>query len=200
MSSPHEATSPSSAGAPDWLEAEPESVRDKFQAETANAVNSLMEILHSSCSSRRSSKPRFRVEQVQMRVSSRHLTLASPTFRASLGSDAYPEGWALRSEGHLVIPLCDEDPDAMIILLSIIHGLSSKVPRRVDLDMLSKIAIAVNHRRMHEAVGIWPDTWMEKLKMTRGYHTAIRRIHFSHGCLSSGCLEKQKDSAIYLEY
>ncbi|KAF8862923.1 hypothetical protein BDZ45DRAFT_722895 [Acephala macrosclerotiorum] len=114
----------------------------------------------------RETKPR--VEKVQMRASSKHLILASSTFRTSLGSDTYSEGRMLRNEGNLVVSLPDEDPDAMIILLNIIHGLSRKVPRRVDLNMLSKLAIAIKYRQMHEAVELWSDTWIENLKRDKG--------------------------------
>ncbi|KAH6698141.1 hypothetical protein BKA61DRAFT_497534, partial [Leptodontidium sp. MPI-SDFR-AT-0119] len=95
---------------------------------------------------------------VQMRVSSKHLILASPTFRISLNSSIYPEGRTLQVEGHLVIPLLNEDPDTMIILLNIIHRQSSKVPRRVDLNILCKISITINHRQIHDAIRIWSDT------------------------------------------
>lgn len=114
----------------------------------------------------RETKPR--TEKIQMRVSSRHLILASPTFRISLGSDTFAEGQTLRSEGNVVVPLPDEDPDAMIILLNIIHGLSSKVPRRVDLNMLSRLAVVVHHWQMHETVELWSDTWIEHLKREKG--------------------------------
>ncbi|KAH7363900.1 hypothetical protein BKA65DRAFT_446423 [Rhexocercosporidium sp. MPI-PUGE-AT-0058] len=152
----------------DWPEAEPESLRYESQPETTGVSGGLTkpETSTSTYSVRQESKPN--VEKVQMRVSSKHLILASPTFRTSLGSGTYPEGRTLQSEGHLVIPLPDDDPDVMIILMNIIHGHSSEVPRRLDLSMLSKIAIAVNHRRMHEAVGIWSETWIENLKRDEG--------------------------------
>ncbi|KAG4431287.1 hypothetical protein IFR05_013231 [Cadophora sp. M221] len=160
---------PLSADAPDWPEPQSEPVRYESEAETAGAeVDGLTKpaTSTSTCLARRESKPR--AEKVQMRVSSKHLILASPTFRTSLGSDTYPEGRTLQNEGSLAIPLPDEDPDAMIILLNIIHGLSSKVPRQVDLNMLSKIAVTVNHRHIHEAVGIWSDTWIGNLKRVEG--------------------------------
>jgi hypothetical protein len=47
-------------------------------------------------------------------------------------------------------------------------GLSSKVPRRVDLNMLFRLAVAVNHRHMHETVKLWSDTWIENLKRDEG--------------------------------
>jgi hypothetical protein len=104
--------------------------------------------------------------EVQMRVSSKHLILASPTFCTSLDSDTFPEGRTLQIEGSVVVPLPDEDPEAMTILMHIIHGLTSKVPRYVSLETLTKIAGVVNHRQMHDAVEFFSDTWIEKLKPT----------------------------------
>ena len=48
-----------------------------------------------------------RVKKVQMRASSRHLILASPIFRISLGSSTYPEGRILQIECNLAVPLPD---------------------------------------------------------------------------------------------
>jgi hypothetical protein len=86
----------------------------------------------------------------------------------------YPEGRTLQIEGNLVVPLPDKGPDAMIILLNIIYGLLSKVPRRVDLNMLSKLAVAVNHQYMYEAVGLWSDTWIENLKGDEGLPSSYK--------------------------
>lgn len=160
---------PLSADVPDWPVPEPESVHCESQAETAGAeLAGLAKPESSTYTFFASQETKPRVEKVQLRASSKHLILASPTFRTSLGSDTYPEGRTLQIEGNVVVLLLDEDPDAMIILLNIIHGLSSKVPRRVDLNMLSKLAVAVNHRHMHEAVGLWSDTWIENLKRDEG--------------------------------
>lgn len=160
---------PLSADVPDWPEPDPESVLCEPRIEIPEAEVDGMTKLGSSASAfsaNQETKPR--VENVQMRASSKHLILALPTFRISLGSDRYSEGRKLQTEGNLVVPLPDEDPDAMIILLNIIHGLSSKVPRRVDLNILSRLAVVVNHRQMHEAVELWSDTWIENLKRDEG--------------------------------
>lgn len=155
--------------APLWPEPEWESAPCASQAEIPGAeVDGMMKPESSGSAFLTSRETKPRVEKVQMRASSKHLILASSTFRISLGSDTFSEGRILRTEGSLVIPLPDEDPDAMIILLNIIHGLSSKVPRRVDLNMLSKLAVAVNYRQMHEAVELWSDTWIENLKRDEG--------------------------------
>jgi hypothetical protein len=160
---------PLSADVPGWPEPEPESVPYEPQAEIPKAEVDGMTKLESSASAfLASQETKPRVEKVQMRASSKHLILASPTFRTSLGSGTYPEGRILQIEGTLAVPLPDEDPDVMIILLNIIHGLSSKVPRQVDLNMLSRLAVTVNHRHMHEAVELWSDTWIENLKRDEG--------------------------------
>lgn len=105
-----------------------------------------------------------KIQEVQMRVSSKHLILASATFREALGSDEFSESRTLQTKGDVVVPLPDEDPDAMVILLHIIHGLTRKVPRQVNLEMLSRLAFVVNHRQMHEAVELFSDGWIESLK------------------------------------
>jgi hypothetical protein len=103
-----------------------------------------------------------KTQEVQMRVSSKHLILASSTFCTSLGSDTFPEGRTLQAEGSVVVPLPDEDPDAMTILMHIIHG--RKAPRHVSLETLTEVAVVVNHRQMHEVVEFFSDTWIENLK------------------------------------
>jgi hypothetical protein len=157
------------ADVPDWPDPESNSVPCEPQEESPGAEGDGMTMPESSASAfLASQETKPGVEKVQMRASSKHLILASPAFRTSLGSDTYLEGRILQTEGNLVVLLPDEDPDVMIILLNIIHGLSSKVPRRVDLNMLSKLAVTVNHRRMHEAVELWSDTWIENLKGDEG--------------------------------
>jgi hypothetical protein len=99
---------------------------------------------------------------VHMRVSSKHLILASPTFRSMLGP-SFEEGQRLRTDGSTDIALGDDDPDAFEILLNIIHGLTRKVPRSVALDLLAKLASLVDYYQMHEAVELFSDTWINNL-------------------------------------
>lgn len=149
---------PLAEAGPSWSDPEPEPgpvPREPEAGEPEKIARSV-----SSASSRTSPK----IQEVQMRVSSKHLILASATFCTSLGSDKYSEGRTLKTEGNLVVLLPDEDPDAMTILLYIIHGLTRKVPRQVSLEVLTKIAFVVNHRQMQEAVELFSDTWIENLK------------------------------------
>ena len=96
---------------------------------------------------------------VYLRVSSRHLILASAMFKAMLSSDTFPEGRTLRSEGSLVIKLSD-DLDALIILMYTVHGITRKVPRNIPLYFLADLAHLVNYYNLHEAVELFSDTWV----------------------------------------
>lgn len=62
-----------------------------------------------------------REKEIRMLVSSRHLMLASPVFKAMLQHSNFKEGEELHSTGKVSIPLPDDDPDAFKILLDIIQ-------------------------------------------------------------------------------
>ena len=59
-----------------------------------------------------------------------------------------------------LIPL----PEAMVIVLNIIHGRASQVPRVVDLDMLTKLAVIVDYLECHEVVELFSDRWVDNMK------------------------------------
>lgn len=88
--------------------------------------------------------------------------LASRYFFTILSGD-FPQAIALRTQGHVTIPLQD-DLDSMIILLNIIHGAGRKVPRQVSLDVLSKLAVLVSKFDMLATVEFFSDTWIDNLQ------------------------------------
>jgi len=102
--------------------------------------------------------------KIRMRVSSSHLRLASPYFKRMFQS-GWPEGNALRVEGRVEVRLQNgEDPDALLIILNIIHGHTRRVPGVVDLTMLAKIAVLVDFYECYEAVEIFSNMWIDSLK------------------------------------
>jgi hypothetical protein len=101
--------------------------------------------------------------EVHCVVSSRHMVLASRYFEKLLGGDSN-EATTLRTKRHVSIPLL-ADLDAMIILLNIVHGVSRKVPRQVNLEMLSKLAVLVSSFGMLDAVQFFSDTWIDNFQM-----------------------------------
>jgi hypothetical protein len=60
-------------------------------------------------------------KEIRMLVSSRHLMLVSPVFKAMLQHSNFKEGNELQTNGKVEVPLPDDDPDAFKILLDIIQ-------------------------------------------------------------------------------
>lgn len=79
-----------------------------------------------------------------MRVSSKHMILASSVFEAMLQPGRFKEEIDLDSNGKAEIPLPDDDSEPFVILLDIIHGRPRKVPRVVNLHLLSGLAVLID--------------------------------------------------------
>lgn len=96
---------------------------------------------------------------VHLRVSSRHLALASTIFCGMLDSGC-KEASMLQMNGSVVIPLPEDDPDALIILLDIIHGKTRRVPHYLGFGQLIKLASLIDYYQILEAVDMWFDVWL----------------------------------------
>ncbi|KAK2790711.1 hypothetical protein FQN52_005468 [Onygenales sp. PD_12] len=106
--------------------------------------------------------------EVQMLVSSQHLILASTHFKKMLQS-TFKEGKTPSSSAdgpnYREIPVTmNWNPSALLILMNIIHGRTRKVPRSIDLDMLTEMAKLVDYHDCAEAVEVFSDMWVEKLR------------------------------------
>lgn len=101
---------------------------------------------------------------VHMLVSSKHMMLASPVFKAMLQHNTFKEGRKLRAARKVEVPLPDDDPTPFRIILDIIHGRNRQVPRKVDLETLTSISIVVDKYQMAEAVESLSDGWIEALR------------------------------------
>ena len=100
-----------------------------------------------------------------MRVSSKHLTLASPIFKAML-QPKFKEGLQLHSHGYAELPLPDDNSAALLILLNLIHGQFRKVPRKIDLWMLAELAVLVDKYELLETTEMLLDYWLPHLRCT----------------------------------
>lgn len=108
--------------------------------------------------------PRDRTpSSIQLRLSSRHLILASPYFKAALQGP-----WKESTASGTCFELHAEDwnPDALQTVMNIIHGHPRSVPRSVGLVKLAKIAAIVDYYEFHEAVEVFSDMWIEKLSFS----------------------------------
>jgi hypothetical protein len=101
--------------------------------------------------------------EVRMRVSSKHLILASSVFQVLLRG-SFGESQALRSAGRAEFQLPDDNAHAMEIILNIIHGRFRKVPRDIDSRTLTRISVLIDKYCLHEATEVFTDMWFENLK------------------------------------
>jgi hypothetical protein len=100
---------------------------------------------------------------LRIRTSSKHLSFSSPYFKRNLQSGML-ESQTLRFRGHVEFCMDEQDPEAMLIVLNIIHGKSRQVPKVVDLNMLTKLAVIVDYLECLEVVEPYSDRWVDNLK------------------------------------
>ena len=102
---------------------------------------------------------------VRMRVSSKHLALSSRVFKSML-QPGFLHGDKLRSQGHAILSLPDDNPAATLILMNLIHGKIRKVPLKVDVGMLSQLAILVDKYELLEITEIIQTFWFKELEQS----------------------------------
>ncbi|KAK0619421.1 hypothetical protein B0T14DRAFT_432395, partial [Immersiella caudata] len=100
-------------------------------------------------------------ESATFLVSSRHLILASPMFKAML-TGGWKEGD--KSNGTAEVGAEDWDTEALVIVMNVLHSHYRQVPKKVSLEMLAKIAIIVDYYQIHEALQIIASLWINALK------------------------------------
>jgi hypothetical protein len=101
---------------------------------------------------------------VHIRVSSNHMMLASPVFKAMLQHGNFKEGRELGTNGSVNVPLPDDNPEAFLVLLHVIHGRNRLVPRQVSMELMTRISNLVDKYQMVEAVEAFSCSWIEDLK------------------------------------
>ncbi|KAL6801688.1 hypothetical protein J3E68DRAFT_447690 [Trichoderma sp. SZMC 28012] len=100
-------------------------------------------------------------EEIRFQLSSKHLTLASEYFRKMMAND-----WkeTTPAEGYSFVVTAEEwDQKALLILMNIIHGRTTKVPLTISLEMLAKVSVLVDYYKCHEAVEFFAKTWISNL-------------------------------------
>ncbi|MCJ1430818.1 hypothetical protein MMC27_000168 [Xylographa pallens] len=102
-------------------------------------------------------------QEVRIRVSSKHLTLASRVFD-SMFKPGFSEGDKLRTQGHADIQLPEDNPAALLILLNLLHGRIRAVPRKINLAMLTELAILVDKYELLEITEMFLDSWLEGME------------------------------------
>ena len=91
---------------------------------------------------------------IHIRLSSKHLTLASAVFKKMLEA-RFKKELKLISKGYVEIALPEDNATAFLILLNLIHGRMRKVPRNIDSRTLSEIVILVDRYELLEITEFW---------------------------------------------
>lgn len=100
------------------------------------------------------------------RLSSHHLIRSSPAFKALLTGD--PE-WARRNRKLLIEAEQFYDPEAMKVVLDVVHSRSRQIPKTVSLELLAKISKIVSSYAIHEAMELVAPAWVEHLLKNTDY-------------------------------
>ena len=100
-------------------------------------------------------------EEVEVKVSSRHLALASPVFR-TMFDGGFKERVQPGNDPHKV-HLPEDDYDALLILLRVIHGLNKSVPRLIVKDLFVRVIVLLDKYKMYECALVYTDLWFDDL-------------------------------------
>ena len=96
--------------------------------------------------------------EIHMRVSSRHLSLASPVFKVLLNGK-FQEACSFRDSGNVTISLPDDDPNVLETLFNIIHGRLRQVPPVYKRQWMCKLAVYVDKYELHEITSFFFKCW-----------------------------------------
>ncbi|KAF5635722.1 hypothetical protein F52700_5033 [Fusarium sp. NRRL 52700] len=96
--------------------------------------------------------------EIRLRVSSAHLILSSPVFKAMLDGP-FSEG--TRNKDNLFeVKAFEWNAEALVIVLDIIHGHHRSLPQKVELDILIEIAILCDYYQCEEIVETFAERWI----------------------------------------
>ncbi|EGD87561.1 hypothetical protein H112_06111 [Trichophyton rubrum D6] len=99
---------------------------------------------------------------VRIRVSAKHLSLASPVFRSMLNTSC-PESATVAEKGSVVVGADGWDVQAFMLFLRILHCQHHHLPRRVSIEMLAKIALISDYYECKFVLAFFSDTWIRAL-------------------------------------
>jgi len=134
-----------------------ENIPEYAEAPQSLQILDLASVGQSSTSMQTFTAQKAEEPELRLRVSSRHLMLASTYFNRMF-SNNWEEvtSCTIKAEGW--------DPETFLVLMNIIHGRTRQVPRAVSLESLAKLAVLVDYYDCLEVVEIYSEKWIENLK------------------------------------
>ncbi|KAF5981919.1 hypothetical protein FCOIX_4058 [Fusarium coicis] len=120
--------------------------------------------------------------ELRYRVSSAHLMLASPVFKAML--DGPFQESSRKRDGRFEVKTSECSAEALVVLSDIIHGHHRDVPKTMEFSLLTEMAILVDYYQCHEIVEMFAENWtalvpQEDEMEESDYQTNISRLFIS---------------------
>ncbi|KAF4462259.1 hypothetical protein FALBO_10929 [Fusarium albosuccineum] len=112
--------------------------------------------------------------EIQFRVSSRHLSIVSPVFKAMI-EGKYKESQP-NHQGLMEIGASEWNAQALLILLDVIHGHHRDVPRTLDPETIVQIGFLVDYYDCLEVVEIFFDRWCLFIKKWNAFSWAFPEV------------------------
>ncbi|KAF5609057.1 uncharacterized protein FSUBG_4212 [Fusarium subglutinans] len=120
--------------------------------------------------------------EVRMRISSKHLSFVSSTFRddllASSNKDAPVQCSACSSppsRPFTRVYTIGWDALALAIVLDAIHGRHAEIPRVINLGLLARITTVVDHYKCQEVIHVFFDHWQSDIFRQAGFPTLLSK-------------------------
>ncbi|KAJ5926369.1 hypothetical protein N7516_008142 [Penicillium verrucosum] len=100
---------------------------------------------------------------LRIQVSAKHLMFASPVFKKIL-TGGWKESITYFKKGSVEVTAESWDIEALMILLRAIHGQYYRIPRKLTLEMLAKIAVIADYYECREALYFLTDMWIKNVE------------------------------------
>jgi len=107
--------------------------------------------------------PSLSILETKMRLSSRHLILASDYFKSAL-TMGFAESASASGDFAHVVRAENMNLEAFRLVMSIVHGQTHQVPRKISLNLLAKVAVIVDYYKFHKAVEFFFQVWIEQIE------------------------------------
>ena len=98
-----------------------------------------------------------------IQVSAKHLTLASPVFKRIL-TGGWKESIAYLQKSSVEITADSWDIEAFLVVLHAIHAKNKRIPQKLTLEMLAKVAVIADYYECKESLYIITDIWFNSLE------------------------------------
>lgn len=112
-----------------------------------------------------------------VRVASGHLKLSSSVFKAMLTGRTY-EGSTLRDSGFVRIPLPDDYPDGLLIILYIIHCKFKLMPEKITPSLLMQVVLLADKYDLVDVLVPFAQKWLADVQAYKPWFRGAENLEW----------------------